>query len=74
MAHVLSQPHAPSALATQSDDVRQRVVPSVFRRSAAFIGELLGAMALVLVAPFVILAIGLPIAAVLRLVLWLVGS
>lgn len=72
MAHLLSRPHATTVLATQFD-ARPLVVPGVLYRCAVAIRELLGALALVLVAPFVILAVGLPIAAVLRLLLWLVG-
>lgn len=69
---MLSRRHATAVLATQFD-ARPLVVPGVLYRSAVAIGELLGALAVVMVAPFVILAVGLPIAAVLRLLLWLVG-
>jgi hypothetical protein len=37
-------------------------------------GDLLGAVGLVLCVPFVILAIGIPIALCLRVLLWLVGA
>jgi len=46
-------------------------LPGPFRRTAIVAGDLLGAMALVLCIPFVILAIGTPIVLTVRLVLWL---
>ena len=49
------------------------VVPGSLRRAAVLIGELLGAGAIVLSIPFVILAIGTPIALCLRLLLWVGG-
>ena len=42
-----------------------------FRRSTRVAGDLLGLLALVLCIPFVILAIGIPIALCARLLLWL---
>ena len=47
------------------------LVSSLFRRAAMAGGELLAAMAIVLCIPFVILAIGIPIALGLRLLLWI---
>ena len=55
-------------------DHRQRPIVIGFRwRAAVAIGDLLAAMAIVLCIPFVILAIGIPIALCLRLLLWLFG-
>ena len=48
-------------------------VPGPLRRTAMRIGDLLGAMGVVLVVPFVILAIGMPIVLALRVLLWIVG-
>jgi hypothetical protein len=45
-----------------------------FRRAAAMIGDLLGAVAIVLCIPAVILAIGIPIALCVRLLLWIAGQ
>jgi len=49
------------------------LVPSLFRRAAMAGGELLAAMAIVLCIPFVILAIGIPIALCVRFLLWSAG-
>ena len=49
------------------------LVPSLFRRAAMAGGELLAAMAIVLCIPFVILAIGIPIALAVQLLLWIAG-
>ena len=48
-------------------------VPGPLRRAAVVVGDLLGAMAIVLCIPFVILAIGIPIALCVRLLLWIGG-
>ena len=44
-----------------------------FRRAGAMIGDLLGAVAIVFCIPVVILAIGIPIALCVRLLLWIGG-
>jgi hypothetical protein len=62
-----------AALAPRFDQTRALIVPGPFRRAAGVGGELLGAVAIVLCIPFVLLAIGLPIAAVVRLLLWIGG-
>jgi hypothetical protein len=62
-----------AALATTFDHARPLVVPGALHRAAAVIGDLLGAVGLALCVPFVILAIGIPIALCLRFLLWLVG-
>src|SRR5690606_22890740 len=49
------------------------VVPGSIRRVAEAVGDLLGAVAIVLGIPFVILAIGTPIALGVRLLLWIGG-
>ena len=60
-----------AALATSFDEARALIVPGPFRRAAVVVGDLLGAVAIALCIPFVILAIGIPIALCLRLVLWI---
>lgn len=43
------------------------------RRAAVLVGDLMGVVAVVLCVPFVILAIGTPIALCVRLLLWVGG-
>ena len=62
-----------AALATTFDHARPLVVPGALRRAAVVIVDLLGAAGLVLCVPFVILAIGIPIALCLRFLLWITG-
>ncbi len=62
-----------AALATTFDQASAPVVPGPFRRAAAVVGDLLGAVAIILCIPFVILAIGIPIALGVRLLLWIGG-
>ena len=62
-----------AALATTVDLASALTVPSPFRRAAVVVGDLLGAVAIVLGIPFVILAIGIPIALSVRLLLWTGG-
>lgn len=62
-----------AALAPTFDQTRAFIVPGPFRRAAVVVGDLLGAAAIVLCIPFVILAIGTPIALFVRLLLWLGG-
>jgi len=62
-----------AALATTFDQARALIVPGPFRRAAVVVGDLLGAVAIVLCIPFVILAIGIPIALGARLLLWIGG-
>jgi hypothetical protein len=49
------------------------LVPGLLRRAAMAGGELLAALAIVLCIPFVILAIGIPIALCVRFLLWITG-
>lgn len=60
-----------TALAPTFDQARALIVPGPFRRAAVLVGDLLGAVATVLCIPFVILAIGIPIALCVRLLLWI---
>ena len=62
-----------AALATTFNQARPLVVRGPLRRAAVLVGDLLGAVAIVLCIPFVILAIGAPIALCLRLLLWIGG-
>ncbi|HEU4891239.1 MAG TPA: hypothetical protein VFT47_06790 [Vicinamibacterales bacterium] len=61
---------ARTTLATTFEHARRRPDPGSLRRAAAVVGDLLAAVAIVLCIPFVILAIGIPIALCLRLLLW----
>ena len=49
------------------------LVRGPLRRSAGAVGDIVGAMGVVLLVPFVILAIGMPIVLALRALLWLIG-
>ena len=60
-----------AALATTFNQARTLVVPGPFRRAAVVVGDLLAAVAIVLCIPFVILAIGIPIALCVQLLLWI---
>jgi hypothetical protein len=62
-----------AALARTFDQGRARalIVPGPFRRAASVVGDLLGAVAIVLCFPLVILAVGIPIALCVRLLLWI---
>ena len=62
-----------AGLATTVDDARSLVVPGALHRAAVVIADLLGVAGLVLCVPFVILAIGIPIALCLRFLLWIAG-
>jgi hypothetical protein len=62
-----------AALATTFNQARPLVVPGRLWRAAAAAGDLLGAVAVVLCIPFVIVAIGIPIALCVRLLLWIGG-
>jgi hypothetical protein len=46
----------------------------MIRRAAIAGGDLLGATAVMLAIPLAILAIGIPLALVVRMVLWMVGA
>ena len=61
-----------AALAT-FDHAFAPIVSGPFRRAAVVVGDVLGAVAIVLCIPVVILAIGIPIALCVRLLLWMGG-
>jgi hypothetical protein len=52
---------------------RPLAMPGPFRRAAIVVGDLLWLAVIALCIPFVIMAIGTPIALFLRFLLWLVG-
>ena len=62
-----------TASSTTLDQSQSLGVPGPFQRVAEAVGDLLGAVAIVLGIPCVILAIGTPIALGLRLLLWIGG-
>jgi hypothetical protein len=62
-----------AAVATTFDHARPPVVHGALHRAGVMMGDLFGVVGLVLCVPFVILAIGIPIALGLRFLLWLVG-
>jgi hypothetical protein len=62
-----------AAIATTFDHAPAPAVPGPFRRAAVLVGDLLGAVAIVLCIPFVILAIGIPLALCVRLLLRIGG-
>lgn len=55
------------------DQARPLVVPGLLRRGALVIGDLVAAVGIVVCIPFVILAIGIPIALSVRFLLWIAG-
>lgn len=57
-----------------SDEPVHGTGPSISTRAVAFIGDALAVVAIVVSFPVAILAIGTPIALVVRLLLWLIGS
>lgn len=60
-------------LATAFGEAPALRVPGPLRRAAVVVGDLLGAVAIVLCIPFVILAIGIPMALCVRLLVWMAG-
>lgn len=62
-----------TALAATVNQARPLVVPGPLRRAAVVIGDLFAAMGIILCIPFVILAIGIPIALCVRLLSWIGG-
>ena len=61
------------AAAATVNQARPLGVPGALRRAAVIVGDLFGAIAIVLCIPFVILAIAIPIALCVRLLLWIGG-
>jgi hypothetical protein len=64
---------ARAPFATAVDHARPLIVPGFIWRAAMAFGDLLGALGIVLCIPFVILAIGIPIALCVRFLLWIAG-
>ena len=62
-----------SSFASPAAQARPVIVPGPFWRAALAIGDLLGAVGIVLCLPFVILAVGIPIALCVRFMLWITG-
>ena len=62
-----------AALTTTVDQAGALIVPGPFRRATVVVGDVLGAVSIVLCIPFVILAVGIPIALCVRLLLWIGG-
>ena len=62
-----------ATLATTFNEARPLVVPGRLWRAAVVVGDLLGAVAIVLCIPLVIVATGIPIALGVRLLLWIGG-
>jgi type IV secretory pathway VirB3-like protein len=62
-----------AVIATTFDYASPLGVSGLFRRVAMVIGDALSAAAIVICIPFVILAIGIPIALCVRLLLWIAG-
>jgi hypothetical protein len=62
-----------AALGTTLHDHESLIVPGRLWHAAAAGGDVLAAVALVLCIPFVILAIGIPIASFVRVLLWIGG-
>ena len=67
----LGSRHEAAPYATTFDQVPALTVPGFFRRALIIAGDVLGAVAIVLCIPFAILAIGMPIALCVRLLLWI---
>jgi hypothetical protein len=62
-----------AAPATTLNEARPLVVSGPLWRATVVVGDLLGAVAIVLCIPFVILAIGIPIVLCVRLLMWIGG-
>ena len=62
-----------AALAATFTEAPALFIARPLRRAAVLVGDLMGAVAVVLCVPFVILAVGTPIALCLRLLLWIGG-
>jgi hypothetical protein len=62
-----------TAVATTLHQARPLAVPGSFRRAGVVIVDLLAAVGIVFCIPLVILGIGIPIAACVRLLLWIGG-
>jgi hypothetical protein len=63
-----------TALATTFNEARPQTGPGRLWRAVVIVGDLLAAVVTVLCIPFVILAIGIPIALCVRLLVWIGGA
>jgi hypothetical protein len=72
-ARLEEAPLTRSALATTFNQARPLVVPGPLRRAAVVIGDLFATVGIALCIPFVIVAIGIPIALCVRLLLRIGG-
>ena len=61
------------ALAATFTEARPLLLARPLRRAAVLVGDVMGAVAIVLCVPFVIVAVGTPIALCVRLLLWVGG-
>ena len=73
MGHVEQATMTSAGLATTFSEARPLVVPGRVWRAAVIVGDLFAAVGVVLCVPVVILAIGIPIALCVRLLLWVGG-
>jgi hypothetical protein len=79
MIENLSRPDAAGTLpatltfTTLVDQSQRRSVPGFVSRAGLVAGDMLAGVAVVLCIPFIILAVAIPIALTLRLLLWIVG-
>jgi hypothetical protein len=79
MIEDVSRPGAAGALpatltfGTLVDQSQRRTAPGFLSRAGLVAGDMLAGVAVVLCIPFVILAIGIPIALMLRFLLWMTG-
>jgi hypothetical protein len=62
-----------AALAATFNEAAPLFLARPLRHAAVLVGDLMGAVAVVLCVPFVILAVGTPIVLCVRLLLWLGG-
>jgi hypothetical protein len=62
-----------AAPGTMLNETRPLIVSGRLWRATVVVGDLLGAVAIVLCIPFVILAIGIPIVLCVRLLVWIGG-
>jgi hypothetical protein len=69
LAATLTRPPFATAVAQP----RPLIVPGLLWRAALAIGDLLGAVGIVLCIPLVIVVIGIPIALCVRFLLWITG-
>lgn len=73
MGHVEQATMTSAGLAPTFSEARPLVVPGRAWRAAVIVGDLFAAVGVVLCIPVVILAIGIPIALCVRLLLWVGG-